>query len=101
MGSRSGVLLSNDRETFFPQLVRETHERRPQPPMHERSFSIHEAEGEDIGRGDDFVEGAEDLGAFLVPPIAPRDRLPGDRCGQVRHGTLRGGQNDTVLHDER
>ena len=92
--------LDDHGEPLAPELVRESHQSRPQSAMHEGELAVEERKATHVIRVGDHFERGEYLAPAPVAPPAPANRLARDRFSDVRHRSTRGGQHDAVLLDK-
>src|ERR1043166_3205519 len=95
------VNLVERREILRREIARQSHEGRPEAPVHIADPVPHEPADQNVAGTADGAGEPEDFVALRVAPPAALYPFTRDGLGQVWHRTARGLENDAVTTDER
>jgi hypothetical protein len=98
--ARGSVYLMNLCKIGDWESIRDSHQSRPQSPMHVSYLSADEPAHEDIRTIPDRAGHRKDLSTLRVCPPATVNRLAGDSFGERRNRACAGFQHDSLcLHE--
>ena len=94
------MLFTHPRQPILWEPGSQLDQRRPQPSMHIRDFSIDQFTDQDVGTIADGLSDAEYFATFGVPPPTSANRLTGNFRRETRHGAARSLKHDSMTLNE-